>query len=159
MSRRRVANPKTFRLTDLEDDRACSVYRIYSADDDLLYVGCASDVEHRIYMHMQTNVTSDAYYIQRGYARHTSQAYANRIEARAAERKAIATERPWFNRQHNPARWRRTAAGWEPTDPSARAALLDRISSTHADGWGAPDPDGPLARWLRGETSTLGAMA
>lgn len=128
MSRHRVENPKTRRLTDAEDDRLHHLYFLYSADGDVLYIGVATDVQHRVYMHMQTNVCPDAYWIQRAYTEHSSQPIGTRAEAREAERRAIAEYAPCFNRQHNPTRWKRRGNEWVPVDREEHEELLWRLN-------------------------------
>lgn len=112
-----------FRHCDDETGVATSVYRIFDHRDRLLYVGVAQDVEHRIYMHMATYTTPGWLLIHKGNARHESVEYPSRKAARAAEAKAIAAEKPWLNRQHNPSRWRRVAGQYQPVDAEAWAEL------------------------------------
>lgn len=97
-------------------ERPHFVYRIYSADDVLLYIGCAYDVEQRIYMHKATYTMVDAFLIHRHYQRHTSEQHPTLRAARAAERAAITAEAPLLNRQHNPKRWRRVDGQYLPVD-------------------------------------------
>lgn len=99
-----------------------SIYRIFAADGTLLYIGCAYDIEHRIYMHRWTSTMVDAHLIQRHYDHHTSVAIGTLVQARAAEREAILTERPLLNRQHNPTRWRRVDGQYVPVDAETVAA-------------------------------------
>ena len=103
-------------MTRLRDDelvRPHSVYRCYAADGSLLYVGCASDVEGRMFHHLhrcnawkQPNGT-----LRRHMAHWDAVEYPTKAEARAAERSAIANERPLLNKQHNPTRFRREPTG------------------------------------------------
>jgi hypothetical protein len=78
------------------------VYRCYGADDRLLYVGCARNVAARMSQHRAT--TWWAWMVVRVDA----DEYPSEQEARAAERKAIAAERPRFNIQ---GRWQ-GRPGW-----------------------------------------------
>ena len=97
---------------DHEDSRPHSVYRCYDADDQLLYIGCAWDVDHRIWFHMQRSSQSEvSWAVRRRMARYTSQEYPTKAAARSAEREAIANEAPLLNRQHNPRRFRKTPDG------------------------------------------------
>ncbi|MGW9371155.1 GntR family transcriptional regulator [Streptomyces xanthophaeus] len=70
------------------------LYRHYSADGELLYVGIAYDPDLRLEQH----------YWRRESARHTVNWFDRRRDALEAESKAIADERPRYNLQHN----------WEP---------------------------------------------
>lgn len=105
---------------DAENPGAHYVYRCYAADDTLLYVGCARDVEDRVWHH--THLCNVAKYpngmLRRHMVRHTATAYPSRLDARAAERAAIQDEAPLFNKQHNPTRWRKgKGGGFSPVDP------------------------------------------
>ena len=88
---------------DAEDKRPHYVYRIYDADDRLLYIGCAWRVNERIRFHCEISAQSPAsWVIRRQMARYTSERFPTKAEARAAERHAIATEWPLLNKQHSP---------------------------------------------------------
>lgn len=116
----RMRQSSTWRLADHEDPNPHYVYRLFAADGTLLYIGCASDVEARVYMHRATYTMVDAFLIHRHLDRYTSEEYPDKLAARAAERKAIAAERPILNRQHNP-RWRRRDGQYVPADEDTRA--------------------------------------
>ena len=106
-------------MDDEWDDymRRYYVYRIFDASDRLLYIGCTSCVETRIYMHRATYTLVDAFLIHRHYDHHTSELIGKSLaEARAAERAAIKEERPVLNRQHNPTRWRKVDGQYHPVD-------------------------------------------
>lgn len=105
--------------------RPHSIYRIFDASGRLLYIGCAEDVQARIYMHRATYTMVDAFLIHRHYDRHTSEVVGPLSDARAAERAAIETERPILNRQHNPTRWRKVAGEYVPVDAETVEALRD----------------------------------
>ena len=124
----RSRESSAWRLADHEDPNPHSVYRLWAADGTLLYIGCASDVEHRVYMHRFTYTMVDAFLIQQHYDHHTSEVYPTKLEARAAEAAAIKAERPIFNRQHNPTRWRRRNGAYVPVDADT-AALMERLSA------------------------------
>lgn len=121
-------------LPDAELNRPHSVYRCYAADGSLLYVGCAADVEGRMFHHLhlcnawkQPNGT-----LRRHMARYDETRYPTKAEARAAERRAITTERPLLNKQHNPARFQRLPVGStyalvEPVHPLTSAAFPDLL--------------------------------
>jgi predicted GIY-YIG superfamily endonuclease len=79
------------------------VYRLFDADDRLLYVGATHDVETRLWHLLHPcnvgkvpGLTTDV------VSRHTATVYANRRAAFDAEREAIRTERPALNRQSLP---------------------------------------------------------
>ena len=95
-------------INALLKDRPHFVYRIFDKDDQLLYVGCARDVEDRINQHTHwpmPSLTSD--YFWHHTVHHTSEEYPNHHLARIAERKAIEAEAPLLNRFHNPRRFKR----------------------------------------------------
>lgn len=117
-----------------------SIYRIFAADGTLLYIGCAYDIEHRIYMHRWTSTMVDAHLIQRHYDHHTSVAIGTLVQARAAEREAILTERPILNRQHNPTRWRRVSGQYVPVDADT-LETYERLSAR-------PEPDPEFAAFF-----------
>ena len=119
MSRRPIpkSQHKTYRPCDDEDMNPHSLYRLFDEDDQLMYIGVAFDVTHRIYMHEAAWYSSHAsMQMFRRIARHTTEEYPNKLAARAAERAAIKAEAPLYNRQHNPKRWRRVAGQWQPVE-------------------------------------------
>lgn len=120
----------TNRNDDYDEPMPTSVYRIYGRAGELLYIGCATDVAHRIYMHGQNHATPMGDYIHHGYDRHESVEYPSRGEARAAERAAITAEGPWFNRHHNPLRWRRVQGRWFPVDEAGMEAVMQAARPT-----------------------------
>jgi excinuclease UvrABC nuclease subunit len=77
----------------LNDDAETSVYWAYSADDELLYVGMARDVDERLSSHRREKPWWDD---QVAYVR--SLRYPNRAAAAAAERQAIGDGWPRMNR-------------------------------------------------------------
>lgn len=68
------------------------VYRVYSSDDALLYVGCSIDAYTRIGQHKKY---SGGWFAQ--MARFTVTRYASRRVALAIEAKAINDEQPLYN--------------------------------------------------------------
>lgn len=72
--------------------RPSSVYRLYSADFDLLYVGIAGNVAKRLVAHSQTEWWGDVSLIRLEH-------FATRAEALDVEAKAIRGERPVYNVQ------------------------------------------------------------
>lgn len=85
------------------------VYRIYDNTGQLLYIGCARDVDYRIEMHKATTTLPCWADIRYRYGHHTAEEFPTLAAARAAERAAIKAEAPLHNRQHNPKRFRRVA--------------------------------------------------
>lgn len=87
------------------------VYRCFSADGDLLYVGVARNVADRMFHHLQmcNSGKQPNGTLRRLMVRHESSRYPTKLEARTAERQAIATEAPLLNRQHNTRRFRKVA--------------------------------------------------
>lgn len=112
------------------------LYRCFDNDGQLLYIGVARDVAGRMFHHLhacnigkQPNGT-----LRRLMADYTAERYGTKVEARAAERAAIATEGPLLNKQHNPRRFRKNARGSydavEPIHPvTARAYDLQAEAS------------------------------
>lgn len=113
---------------DAELNRPHSVYRCY-AGDVLLYVGVAQDVESRMFhqMHPCNFGKQPNRGLQRHMTRYESAQYATKVDARAAERRAIASEAPLLNRQHNAKRFRKVADGsyvaLEPVHPITAEAF------------------------------------
>ena len=113
--RKRVENPKYGQCTDAEKTRPHTLYRMYDEAGTLLYIGVTGeDISQRIYMHLQTTVMVESWRIFMCYESHTTETYPNKIAARVAEREAILTEAPLFNRQHNATRWKRIRGGPVP---------------------------------------------
>lgn len=93
-------------------DRPHYVYRLFDENDQLIYIGCARDVEGRVDQHTswpRPSRTSD--YFWHHTARYTSVEYPNHRLARIAERQAIESEAPLLNRFHNPRRFKRLENG------------------------------------------------
>lgn len=110
--RRPVANPKVYRPRDDEPTGPHDVYRLFDEAGTLLYIGVTGEgVEQRVYMHLQTKTMCEHWLTYICYDSHTSQEYASKLAARRAEREAITSEAPLFNRQHNPRRWKRVGFG------------------------------------------------
>lgn len=89
------------------------VYRCFSADGELLYVGVARNVADRMFHHLQlcNSGKQPNGTLRRLMVRHESTCYPTKLEARTAERQAIATEAPLLNRQHNTLRFRKVQPG------------------------------------------------
>jgi hypothetical protein len=100
------------------------LYRHYSADGTLLYVGIAQNASWRQTAHaMRSGWFREVRRIE------VSAPYRSRAEALAAEAAAIKTERPRFNQVHHPA----------PIEPPLAArvtgkAFLRRLKRAHPDG-------------------------
>ena len=116
-------------LPDCEVYGTHSVYRCYDAEGQLLYVGCARDVPGRMYHHLQLcNIGKQPNgTLRRHMATWTTEEYGTKLDARAAERKAILEGAPLLNRQHNPRRFRKVGGGRyalvEPVHPLTRWAF------------------------------------
>lgn len=78
-----------------------AVYRMYAADDELLYVGCTHDLAMRMRRH-------PVWLLARA-ARITLEWHPGRNTGRAAETRAIRTENPALNRRGHPDWQARTA--------------------------------------------------
>lgn len=112
------------------------VYRVFDAQDRLLYVGCTIDPEARMAVHKSfgnPNPASAA--IAMHGARHEVVEYPTYDEARAAETAAIYAEAPHFNFAHNGRRFRGTAANrvellptYEPAPVEVNQRLLDVLA-------------------------------
>lgn len=92
------------------------VYRVFDAQDRLLYIGCTSEIGQRMAIHhcWGNNGSEASVFITYYGKRVETTQYPDRATARAAEREAIKAEAPWFNRQHNPQRFTRKRGGpWE----------------------------------------------
>ena len=84
------------RLTDATDPRPHVVYRLFDAQDDLLYVGVTHSLNERLRHHRSDFINPWASLVDHW----TSEPFPNRLEARKAERALIAELSPRFNRHH-----------------------------------------------------------
>lgn len=78
-----------------------TLYRCYTHDGQLLYIGITSDMSKRIKCHLTDS---------RGWwplVAHIETEQVDPVEARHVEREAIRNERPAFNKAHN--------GGWSAT--------------------------------------------
>lgn len=73
------------------------LYRLYNADDRLLYVGIARTIQYRLQTHSCRPPTGKAWWPDVAYC--TLERFQERYLAEAAERTAIKTERPIYNRR------------------------------------------------------------
>lgn len=128
-----LTTPISGRWRDADDPRSHDVYRIFDADDVLLYVGCALDGESRIRSwHMNPRCAPTSVELHGRIARWTIETYPDKASARAAEKKAIETEGPLLNRQHNPRRSKRGPAAPVTLDEQ-RAAMQGVWDLLHGD--------------------------
>jgi len=81
------------------DERRCALYRHYDGDGRLLYVGIAISLHTRTAQHIDKSPWI------RWVALSEAEWYVSKAAALKAERIAIQTERPIFNKDHN--------KGWE----------------------------------------------
>ena len=82
-------------------ERPHFVYRIFDADDRLIYIGCARDVTSRLTLHTARSSQSPrSWEIRRRMARHTVEEFPDLATARAAEAAAIRAEQPELNVLH-----------------------------------------------------------
>ena len=122
--------------------RTASVYRVYDAEDRLLYVGCSVNIDTRMGQHRKDSAWFP-------YMAHwTAEAPIRFEDARQREREVIEAEHPWFNAtpQHisQVQRWRgpfmrRVWAGMD-RDEAARLTVAE-IGPCHDTAW-------RLARYL-----------
>ena len=106
--------------TDAADLRPHSVYRCFNDAGDLLYVGCAHDVEERMdhQLHPCNAGKMPNGILRRHLCNYTVEEHPTKAAARDAERKAIRDEAPLLNWQHNPRRFRRVTGGdYAPVEP------------------------------------------
>lgn len=76
------------------------VYRLFDAEDRLLYIGATCDVDSRLFHLLHPcNVGKVPGLTAERVSRHTATEYANRRAAFAGERAAIKAEHPLLNRQ------------------------------------------------------------
>lgn len=90
------------------------VYRVHDAAGRLIYVGCSENLPRRLRQHL----FKSWWWPQAATV--VSQAYSTKIAAREAERVAIQTERPRWNRLHR----------WELRDTFTQQEWLDYIEAT-----------------------------
>lgn len=98
------------------------VYRLFDANDQLLYVGCTSSPAERKHAHLNTSVWFSE------VARSQMTVFPNRAKALAKESQAIATEHPKYNLR---GRWKNREC-WEAVHYANFYAAL-AASSTRRD--------------------------
>ena len=131
--------------------RPTALYRFYSDNDELLYVGIAFNPTVRFRRHRKAEWWHLA-------VRHTVVRFPSRPEAEAAETKAIQTELPRYNIRDHPTNKsaRRTrcvkmapAAGKASIDASARMALYRKRGCRIPPGAITPEDRAELVRYRR----------
>lgn len=106
--------------------RRTALYRFFAADDTLLYVGIAYDVEARTRSHRRTAVWFDQ------QTRRTVQWFDRRLDALRAEVEAICAECPRHNKRHA-GRAAPPAHDDEASDsPEVQAALAEYVGEVIA---------------------------
>lgn len=96
-------------IKDADDGRTHYVYRAFTEDGELLYVGCARDVPARFFFHG---------IVARHAAVVETEEFPDKASARAAERAAITEGAPLLNKQHNPKRFKAVQrAGFVAAEP------------------------------------------
>lgn len=99
------------------------LYRHFSADGELLYVGCSTRFLDRMYQHgITTEWFSDV-------ANITLQHFESPHAALLAEEEAIKTELPKYNFAHKPGAIRKPRRKW-PTNPHPQLDSLKRFSGS-----------------------------
>ncbi|WP_145503177.1 GntR family transcriptional regulator [Streptomyces sp. CFMR 7] len=113
-----------------------ALYRLYGADDALLYIGISNDPDFRWKAHLY----SDSKNWARLATRHVDQWFETRAKAEAAEVAAIQAEHPRFNGMHNyeqawfsPAIWSQPIRGRRKCDVISKRIRLE----LEADHWAA----------------------
>ena len=102
------------------------VYRLYSEDGALLYIGRTNDFETRLRQHLSTTLAPDSRVagwetIHERYHHHTLEAFPTTAEAKAAEVAAIRAERPLLNVHFNTGRvWKQARVKTRVLDAPGR---------------------------------------
>ena len=117
-----------------------SVYRVFDAQDRLLYIGCTRDVNARMAVHRSWgNPNPASFAVKMHGVREEVREYPTYDEARAAERAAILAEAPYFNFAHNSRRFRGRASErvellptYEPVRSPVNAELHDLVFGVKA---------------------------
>lgn len=102
-------------------DRQTAVYRLFDAENELLYVG----MTHDLYMRFNSHRAQKPWWPYSGHA--TVEWFANRVGARRHEALAIVEERPRFNDKKPEPRW------LEPA-PDGTDTPIDRALSAFESG-------------------------
>lgn len=100
------------------------VYRLFDADDGLLYVGCTHDLTMRMrYHHYRTSWIGEV-------TRTVVETHPDRRAALLAERAAIVLERPRYNKTH---------IGWAPEQVAAIVAATVKTAPAKPSGLAGQD--------------------
>jgi predicted GIY-YIG superfamily endonuclease len=84
------------------------IYRIFDAEDRLLYIGMTENIDERMYRHLQKSTRSAAsLVIQDRWSYWTTEPFPHRRAMQDAESEAIKEEAPLLNRVHNIKRFKR----------------------------------------------------
>ncbi|MFM9652794.1 GIY-YIG nuclease family protein [Streptomyces galilaeus] len=98
-----------------------ALYRLYAADETVLYIGVTDDPDRRFKQHRD----SKPWWPQ--VARKTVEWHPSRSRALAVEAAAIAAETPTYNIDHNPAA---VSYHWPPAGmPADRVDAVERVAS------------------------------
>lgn len=98
------------------------IYRCYDKDDDLIYIGCTSNVKRRISAHRRGGKAVGRWLTVSMVRHEVEGPFDGRDAGRAAERSAIQVEQPLFNYQE---RAGVNLAAWMTRAPVARY-LIER---------------------------------
>ncbi|MEU9470456.1 GntR family transcriptional regulator [Streptomyces avermitilis] len=131
-----------------ESPERTALYRLYGADDTLLYVGISLEPDQRLKKHRWTQRWGDL------IARQEIEWFDTWAAAESAERQAVQVERPIHNGTHNHPLAPFVAADW-PTIPGRRgkvAALAALIVKEIDQGRWKPGMMIPKSRDLAGAT-------
>ncbi|MFF7335416.1 DUF6225 family protein [Streptomyces sp. NPDC008150] len=102
------------------NDEPTALYRLYDADDNLLYLGISFNPDVRWEQHR-----NDKHWAHQ-VARRTVEWYPTRVKALAAEEAATAAEKP----RHDSS-WRKTGTGEKPAwlDPVGQQSVVDQLAA------------------------------
>lgn len=132
----------------VDKDKATALYRLYDADEALLYVGIAVDPPVRLRIHSGEKT----WWPQ--VARHTVEWHPDRPSAEVAEVAAIVTEKPRYNVEHSTTRARGDAlAEYRSKYPKPRQIRIavqmwnDFGKATKAAGTSRAAVIGEFMRW------------
>lgn len=131
----------------------CTLYRLFDADSNLLYVGIATNPQARFRTHRGDKAWWPA------VASVTLTEFATRSDAAAAEKEAIRNESPLHNHVHNHSRQLSPSEQTPETDPEMLAlqqAAAEAVAAFKALDTDAPDSERAAA--LLRTVATQGAV-
>jgi predicted GIY-YIG superfamily endonuclease len=110
---------KTKKPTTHLKNNKTALYRHFSADGELLYIGISLSVLHRIGQHSKHSSWFNK------IARISIENFDSREEAKSAEQRAIEKEKPFFNIHHNINKYKTTyiEEGFSPAEVSAEGVV------------------------------------